>query len=233
MYSAGGTEIEVLPKQVILLPADQQHELLLVAPGSTLWVIEAPADHGFEVSHARVVSPPEGMRQSLTQLARQSWLRPLPQKRARLEHALSVLFSTLVGLLPEPNRLATLSDVHPAVERARRYCEETTLPDTDIDALSRRAGLSASRLTHLFSEQVGISPLQYRNFARVQNFIRTFRRGETHLMGAALAAGFGSYPQFHRVFKQVCGVSPQEHMNFLAESEGVDARLTLGEPARR
>jgi AraC-like DNA-binding protein len=199
-----------------------------------LWVIEAPAPLHFDVATARVVSPPERLRQTLYHVSRQLWLRPPAGKRALLEDELLTAFGQVIQL-PHGSSdfLSATSPAHPAVERARRYCEEAAPVNGDINALARRAGLSASRLTHLFSEQVGISPTQYRNFARVQSFIRTFRRGESNLLDAALAAGFGSYPQFHRVFRQVCGVSPQEHMSFLAESTVVDARLTLGEPALR
>jgi AraC-like DNA-binding protein len=234
VYHAGESEIEVLPRQAILLPAHQSHELLVVAPGSTLWVIEAPAHQGFDESLARVLFPPEALWQTLTYASRQLWLRPPPGKRALFEEQLLTAFAQLVEL-PQglPYATSAFSEAHPAVQRARRYCEENAPLDGDINALARRAGLSASRLAHLFSEQVGLSPLQYRNFARVQNFIRTFHRGESSLLDAALAAGFGSYPQFHRVFRQVCGVSPQEHMNFLAGSTVVDARLTLGQPALR
>lgn len=31
------------------------------------------------------------------------------------------------------------------------------------------------------------------------------------MLEAALAAGFGSYPQFHRVFKRVVGCSPVDY----------------------
>jgi AraC-like DNA-binding protein len=36
-------------------------------------------------------------------------------------------------------------------------------------------------------------------------------RKKSTLLEAALSAGFGSYPQFHRVFRQVTGCSPAEY----------------------
>ncbi len=234
VYSAAEVELEVLPNQAILIPAHLRHELLVVDPGSALWVIEAPALRELDVPTARVISLPQRLRQELALTSRQLWLRPPASKRVLFERELLALFMELIRSAADSS-CAPLDAprLHPGVQRVRRYCEEPAPLEGDVNALARHAGLSASRLAHLFSEQVGLSPLQYRNFARVQNFIRTFRRDESNLLAAALAAGFGSYPQFHRVFRQVCGASPQEHMSFLAKSPTVDARHTLGEPARR
>jgi AraC-like DNA-binding protein len=102
-------------------------------------------------------------------------------------------------------------DVHPAVERAARLIrdEDTAL---NLDALARRSGLSPHRLSRLFKEQTGIALVDFRNRQRVERFLAIYGAGQRHTMlDAALAAGFGSYPQFHRVFKRLTGHSPRAH----------------------
>ena len=101
-------------------------------------------------------------------------------------------------------------DVHPAVEKAARLLQEddeavdATLPD-----LAARAGLSASRLSRLFHMQTGVTLVDFRNRQRVDRFLRLYGEGRRRtLIGAALDAGFGSYPQFHRIFKKLVGCSP-------------------------
>jgi len=37
-------------------------------------------------------------------------------------------------------------------------------------------------------------------------------RGRTNLLEAALAAGFGSYAQFHRVFRALRHVTPRDYL---------------------
>jgi AraC-like DNA-binding protein len=111
----------------------------------------------------------------------------------------------------------SVPDVHPAVEKAARLIrdENTAL---SLDALARRCGLSASRLSRLFKQQTGVALVDFRNRQRVERFLDLFGNGRRlKLLDAALEAGFGSYPQFHRVFKRVIGCSPgnyrRQHRN--------------------
>lgn len=104
--------------------------------------------------------------------------------------------------------VATGVDVHPAVEKAARLIRDATahLP---VDALAQQAGLSPSRLSRLFKQQTGVTLLDFRNRQRIERFLELYGTGQRQNMtDAALDAGFGSYPQFHRVFKQVMGCSP-------------------------
>ena len=105
--------------------------------------------------------------------------------------------------------------VHAAVERAARL-----LLDDDksysLPQLARRAGLSPSRLSRLFKQQTGLSIVEFRNRQRMQRFLDRYEAArnsgrQTTLLDAALNAGFGSYPQFHRVFRQVAGCSPADY----------------------
>jgi AraC-like DNA-binding protein/quercetin dioxygenase-like cupin family protein len=99
-------------------------------------------------------------------------------------------------------------DVHPAVEKAARLIRhESNL--LGLEELARRAGLSAPRLSRLFKQQTGVALVDFRNRQRVEKFLALYGTGQRQTMlDAALEAGFGSYPQFHRVFKRVTGKSP-------------------------
>ena len=49
----------------------------------------------------------------------------------------------------------------------------------------------------------------FRNQQRLQRFLRLYGIGRrTTALAAALEAGFGSYPQFYRVFREQTGRSP-------------------------
>lgn len=154
--------------------------------------------------------------------------RRLPEPAlARLEK----LFSEIVGVPDQPGLFnaglsyAFLSawrqfeqaadvpvrDVHPAVEKAARLIHDNVgafrLPE-----LARRAGLSAHRLSRLFKQQTGVALVDFRNRQRVERFLEIYGTGQRRTMlDAALEAGFGSYPQFHRVFRRVMGCSPGKH----------------------
>ena len=102
-------------------------------------------------------------------------------------------------------------DVHPAVEKAARLIHEAGAT-LSLPELAARAGLSPARLSRLFKQQTGVALVDFRNRQRVERFLGLYGAGQRlTTLEAALAAGFGSYPQFHRVFKRVTGRSPGAH----------------------
>ncbi|HMP81899.1 MAG TPA: AraC family transcriptional regulator [Verrucomicrobiota bacterium] len=99
-------------------------------------------------------------------------------------------------------------DVHPAVEKAARLIRDDTSA-LSLDELARHAGLSATRLSRLFKQQTGVALVDFRNRQRIERFLRLYGTGQRiKMLDAALEAGFGSYAQFHRVFKRVMGHPP-------------------------
>jgi AraC-like DNA-binding protein len=101
-------------------------------------------------------------------------------------------------------------DVHPAVEKAARLIRhESNL--FSLGELAQKSGLSAHRLSRLFKQQTGVALVDFRNRQRVEKFLEIYGTGQRRTMlDAALEAGFGSYAQFHRVFKRATGRSPGE-----------------------
>jgi AraC-like DNA-binding protein len=99
-------------------------------------------------------------------------------------------------------------DLHPAVDTVARMLRAD--PDAgDLAMLARAASLSPSHLSRIFKEQTGVSISRFRNQQRLQRFVRLYDRGRrTTALAAALEAGFGSYTQFHRVFRELTGRSP-------------------------
>jgi len=106
---------------------------------------------------------------------------------------------------------APRTGVHPAVARAARVISEADEP-LPLGPLARRAGLSPARLSRLFKRQTGISLTAFRQKKCLERFLRIYDNGARYsLIESALQAGFGSYPQFHRVFRRVMGQSPARY----------------------
>ena len=104
-----------------------------------------------------------------------------------------------------------MGDVHPAVEKAARLIRSDPGALRLVE-LARRSGLSPSRLSRLFKRQTGIAWVDFRNRERIKRFLNMYGAGQRHnVLEAALEAGFGSYPQFHRVFRRVMGCTPAFH----------------------
>ncbi|MEV0282929.1 helix-turn-helix domain-containing protein [Kribbella sp. NPDC050820] len=71
--------------------------------------------------------------------------------------------------------------------------------------LERRAGFDA--------QQMGTNITRFRNEHRFRRFLDTYGAGhDVTVLDAALEAGFGSYPQFHRVTRSITGTSPAEYL---------------------
>src|SRR4029079_5225782 len=78
-----------------------------------------------------------------------------------------------------------------------------------LPQLAHRAKVSESHLSKLFTAQVGVSVTEVRNRLGLERFVAMYGDGSRlTLTAAALAAGFGSYPHFHRVFREHFGYAP-------------------------
>jgi AraC-like DNA-binding protein len=78
--------------------------------------------------------------------------------------------------------------------------------------IAARLDISLSRLARVFKAELGMSLVAYRNRLRMERFSQLVDQGHTNLLGAALAAGFGSYAQFHRVFRAMGRGTPREFL---------------------
>jgi AraC-like DNA-binding protein len=100
---------------------------------------------------------------------------------------------------------------HPAIAAAvRMLADDPSLGGTSIAA---RLGVSLSRFARVFKADMGMSLVEYRNQLRLERFMSLVDVGGGNLLEAALAAGFGSYSQFHRVFHAMRGTSPREYFS--------------------
>jgi AraC-like DNA-binding protein len=113
--------------------------------------------------------------------------------------------------------------VHPSVARAVHLLREENTP-LALPELARHAGLNPSRLGKLFHEQVGLSIVEFRNRLRIERFLQLFGNGQQRtLHDAARRAGFGSYAQFHRVFKHQMGYGPADHRQRIVDIATIEA----------
>ncbi len=78
--------------------------------------------------------------------------------------------------------------------------------------IAAKLEISLSRLARVFKAELGMSLVEYRNRLRMDRFSNLVEQGHTNLLGAALAAGFGSYAQFHRVFRALRRGTPREYL---------------------
>jgi AraC-like DNA-binding protein len=113
------------------------------------------------------------------------------------------------------------------VERVLRALNDD-LPVTG-ERLAGEFGVSSGHLARCFKREMGVSLVDYRNRMRLDKFFEVIqRRGNTtNLLDAALEAGFGSYAQFHRVYRRFLGSTPRDAISG-NPSSSAEARRGIG-----
>jgi AraC-like DNA-binding protein len=96
-------------------------------------------------------------------------------------------------------------DRHPAIARLLALLPDD--PDAPLPVLAADLGLSASRVTHLFRDEVGISLRAYRRWVRFLLAAEALRDGAS-LTDAAHHAGFADVAHLHRTFRHHFGLQP-------------------------
>ena len=100
---------------------------------------------------------------------------------------------------------------HPLVQKAvELLAHDPALAGKEIAA---KLDTSAGRLLRLFKSELGLSLVEYRNRLRLDRFQVLVEAGEQNLHDVARTAGFGSYAQFHRVFRALHGSPPRAYLN--------------------
>ncbi|OJH38039.1 helix-turn-helix transcriptional regulator [Cystobacter ferrugineus] len=98
---------------------------------------------------------------------------------------------------------------HPAVKRLLHLLPGMLEDDVRLEALAARVGLSTSRLSHLFSAEVGLPLRPYILWLRLLRAAGFLRAGSP-LTVAAHAAGFTDSAHLSHTFRRMFGLSPSE-----------------------
>ncbi len=85
-------------------------------------------------------------------------------------------------------------------------------PNLGRGELAKRLGTTPGKLGRCFKAVFGESIRDYRNRLRLERYLALVDPQGGNLLQAALDAGFGSYAQFHRVFRQRFTCSPIEYL---------------------
>ncbi|MBE7157482.1 MAG: helix-turn-helix domain-containing protein [Rhodospirillales bacterium] len=116
-----------------------------------------------------------------------------------------------VGAFAENGLRASTDRTDPRVEAAAAHLRDHLTDPPTLPELSRRLGLSPSRLAHRFRDDLGVAPGRYLEMVRLAH--------AQHLLGAtawsvkeiAARAGFEDAGYFSRRFRRWAGCSPQAY----------------------
>jgi len=221
-YQVGTQRYHVSPSSLFWAFPRQRCEAIHPSPDHEVWVATFRSTLVERVCVTRATrplattEPTEAFCRQLTQVATRRLVLQLEDLAApgrdaeQFNAGLSYLLLAAWSEYQEAGELEPGEHLHPAVAKAARLL--STQPNLDsLSQLARTCGASASWLSRLFRQQMGVSMVDFRNRHRIERFFELYRDGyRLNITQAAFEAGFGSYAQFHRVFRKTLGYGPAE-----------------------
>jgi len=169
-------------------------------------VYQRPTEDNFKKIQKRLA----GMGVDLARVRKAYFSVPVLEKRR--VSAIIDLIQMVVGLI-DTRRLQTLKTAvsHDSLNKAldfmeAHYAEPITMPD-----VAKEAGLSVSRLAHVFKAQVGMSYTVYLNLIRVNWAKYYLTNSRLRISETAFQVGFGNLSHFNHVFRRSTGLSPTQY----------------------
>lgn len=223
-YLVDGRRHDLAPRSLLWLFPAHEHLLVRPSPDARMWiaVLRRRALAGLPPRLARALGAdaPDGPLHRRLAPGAAHWLHQLacglegrraPPDRADpdgfsagLLHVFATAWESFAAADGEPDPGARL---HPAVAEAMRLLDAGD--PRPLALLARVAGLDRAVLSRRFRRDTGLTLSEYRNRCRLERF-SALADGRRTLLQAALAAGFGSYAQFHRVFTRANRRSPRD-----------------------
>jgi AraC family transcriptional regulator len=157
--------------------------------------------------------PDSGVARSVT-FTTQLAVPALEALRSRLQHEVLASSRSIdaAAWLPQLFQAAQAGHDSPTTDIDPRVVRAIERHDVDMLTLgeaARAAGLSASRFSHLFRQQMGSTFPHFGLLMKMRRAITTLAAGAS-LTEAAHASGFADLAHFSRTFRQMFGVAPSE-----------------------
>ena len=116
--------------------------------------------------------------------------------------------------------LVEMACAHPAKPEAvvpewlsliQSYIIENYNREWTVKDLARQSCLSESRFSHVFREIIGLSPIEYRDYLRIEHAKEYLLRTSWSIERVAEETGFASIPGFYSAFRRRTGLTPGKY----------------------
>lgn len=177
----------------VVVPADAPHQIAVGAQEGTVVFLDPESAPG-RAAHSRAV--------------RSGWTVTPVLSLTRRRALAAVVDELITSLAPTPVVHGNDAARHPAVDDALRLLPDlVSAGPVSGTKLAAMVGISASRLTHLFTEEVGIPLRRYVLWSRLRVAIIRVQAGDD-LTGAAHGAGFADSAHLTRTTREMFGLPP-------------------------
>ncbi len=207
-FGFGTQAVEVTSGDLLCWTPGQDHELLSASDDFDLFVIGLTPDFSERVLGADASATHRGP--VLSRLAPEQLAALAPRCLFPALHGDRVAKERAAGdLWQQAHAFREARAVgHTLTRRSLYFINER--PEISREEIARRSHGSPGEISRRFHADMGLPLSAYRGRIRLLRFIHMVDEGSTFLH-AALAAGFGSYSQCHRVFQATLGCAPRTY----------------------
>lgn len=184
---------KAVQRNAVLIPANTPHSLQATGRTIALFLVES---HG-----ARGAALDRSARRDIGGEV-QNELAPVDFPRADVESS-TWCERAISRLAPDVTRTPLSSISRRAIDLIERSIDGVPRVADVAQALK----LSPTRITHVFSQEVGIPFRRFVLWTRIKRAVTAFQVGND-LTASAIAAGFSDAAHFSRTFKEMFGLSP-------------------------
>ena len=125
---------------------------------------------------------------------------------------LSLSFKLLCEMARDANR-SELDANQQKIKAGLTYLQNNFKENCPVDQLAKMCCISPGHFRKLFSECLGMTPVEYRNKLRVQKALTLLKTGVYTVEEVAEAIGVSDVKYFSKLFKRHAGVSPSAVKN--------------------
>ena len=117
----------------------------------------------------------------------------------------------LMSLYLENARVGAHRNAPRWIAEVQTYIEEHSAENLQVRELARMSFLSPGRFAHLFTEIVGVSPIEYQHRIRIRKAMDLLENTREALSDVGSRIGYHSAAGFYAVFRRMTGMTPGEY----------------------
>lgn len=222
-YLVDGVRYDIIPGTLIYLYPQQEHQLIAETSDFEMWIIVVSQEFLQKNFSSQYFTP---LRRMLPCGPFCKHLSPVAAERlgemceelaapcdnadaanAALGYFMSKAWTFFCDASAQPTTKHISSKIAAALKIISAQAEFES-----VERIAESLDIEQSQLSRLFKRQTGMTITQYRQKTCLERFLMIWRqKPKVNMAHAALQAGFGSYPQFHRVFRAYFKLSPFEY----------------------
>ena len=164
-------------------------------------------------------------------------VREMQEQKTNYKYCVGALLDALLGKL---SRYMSESGSAPAgnpfpIAPALRYIDSRYMDDFKMDDLAALCKMSTSYFRRVFTETMGVGPLEYLNHTRIMRACTLLQITELSILDVCEAVGFFSLSSFNRHFSATMGLPPTSWRHSVNADRSYTMRRYAGyiAPAKR